>query len=108
MTYEEFQRSINNLKDFIKELEKLNDVLKVLTPTGTCVCEIGHKFIGDYISIVETTLGDSGNLLSWFIFENEFGAKDLSIGIEGLGNYIISNEKDFYEVFKKIYETERN
>ena len=102
MTYEEFQRSMDNLKDFIKELEKLNDVLKVLTPSGTCVCEIGHKFIDDYISIVETALGDKGNSVSWFVFDNEFGSERLSIGIEGSGNYIISDEKEFYEVLQKI------
>lgn len=102
MTYEEFQSSMDNLKEFIKELEKLNDVLKVLSPSGTCICEIGHKFINDYVSVVETALGDKSNSVSWFVFENEFGAKRHSIGIEGSGEYIISNEKEFYEVLQKI------
>lgn len=83
MTYEEFQSSINNLKEFMKELDKLNDVLNVLSPSGTGVCEIGHKFKDDYISLVERSINDISNNVSWFVFDNDFGSRKLTIGLEG-------------------------
>lgn len=102
MTVEEFESSINNLKEFMKELEKLNDVLNVISPTGTCVCEIGGKFIDDYISLVERSINDKDNSVSWFIFDNDFGSRKLSIGLEGVGEYVVSNEKILYEVIQRI------
>lgn len=104
MTYEEFQNSMDNLKEFMKELEKLDDVLKVISPSGTCVCEIGSKFIDDYISLVERSMNDTSNNVSWFVFDNDFGSRKLTIGLEGEGEFIISNEKILYEVIQKINE----
>lgn len=105
MTVEEFESSINNLKEFMKEREKLNDVLKVLSPSGTCVCEIGGKFIDDYISLIERSINDKDNSVSWFVFDNDFGSRKLSIGLEGIGEFIISDEKILYEVIQRINGT---
>lgn len=105
MTYEEFQRSMNNLKEFMKELDKLDDVLKVISPSGTCVCEIGSKFIDDYIYLVERSINDNNNNVSWFVFENDFGSRKLTIGLEGVEEYVISDEKILYEVIQRINET---
>lgn len=105
MTIEEFESSINNLKEFMKERDKLNDVLKVLSPSGTCVCEIGGKFIDDYISLIERSINDKDNSVSWFVFDNDFGSRKLSIGLEGIGEYVISDEKILYEVIQRINGT---
>lgn len=105
MTVEEFESSINNLKEFMKERDKLNDVLKVLSPSGTCVCEIGGKFIDDYISLIERSINDKDNSVSWFVFDNDFGSRKLSIGLEGIGEFIISDEKILYEVIQRINGT---
>jgi aspartate/tyrosine/aromatic aminotransferase len=103
MTYEQFLSSVNNLKAFNKELDKLNDVLQVLSPSGTGTCEIGHKFIDDYISLIELALGDNSNSISWFVFDNEFGKKKLSCYLDGK-EYKIRNEKDMYKFLKKLNE----
>lgn len=105
MTIEEFESSINNLKEFMKERDKLNDVLKVLSPSGTCVCEIGGKFIDDYISLIERSINDKDNSVSWFVFDNDFGSRKLAIGLEGIGEYVISDEKILYEVIQRINGT---
>jgi hypothetical protein len=96
MTYEQFFNSIKNLKDFLLELQKLQDVLDVLSPSGTGVCEIGHKFIDDYISLIEITLGDKDEFVNWFVFENDFGNKNLSCHYQER-EYVIKNEKDMYD-----------
>lgn len=105
MTIEEFESSINNLKEFMKEREKLNDLLNVLSPSGTCVCEIGGKFIDDYISLVERSINDKDKSVSWFVFDNDFGSRKLTIGLEGVGEYVISDEKILYEVLQRMNGT---
>ena len=105
MTVEEFESSINNLKEFMKEREKLDDVLNAISPTGTCVCEIGGKFIDDYISLLELSINDKDNSVSWFVFDNDFGSKKLTIRREGVGEYVISDEKILYEVLQRMNGT---
>jgi hypothetical protein len=105
MTVEEFESSINNLKEFMKEREKLDDVLNAISPTGTCVCEIGGKFIDDYISLLELSINDKDNSVSWFVFDNDFGSKKLTIRREDVGEYVISNEKILYEVLQRMNGT---
>lgn len=103
MTFEEFQYHIDSIKHFINDLDAFDNVLKVISPSGTCVCEIGGKFIDDYITLLEKLLNDNDNSVSWFVFDNKFGEKGLSFYIEGI-EYIIANEKDFYDVIQKISE----
>ena len=105
MTIEEFESSINNLKEFMKEREKLDDVLNAISPSGTCVCEIGGKFIDDYISLLERSINDKNNSVSWFVFDNDFGSRKLTIGLEGVGEYVISDEKILYEVLQRMNGT---
>ena len=105
MTVEEFESSINNLKEFMKEREKLDDVLNAISPSGTCVCEIGGKVIDDYISLLERSINDKNNSVSWFVFDNDFGSRKLTIGLEGVGEYVISDEKILYEVLQRMNGT---
>lgn len=45
MEYKDFYYASHNLKEFIKEQDKLDAVLKVISPSSTGVCEFGNKFI---------------------------------------------------------------
>lgn len=101
ITYKEFERAISDLKSFFKEQEKLDAVLKVISPTSTGVCEFGHSFIDAFIRLGEAALKDEYNWLSWFVFDNEFGAKKLTVSFDGK-DYTIANEKDFYDALVKF------
>lgn len=101
MTYDEFLESMNNIKAFQKELDSLDDVLRVISPSGTCVCEIGHRFIDNYISLVSKNLGDKEEWVSWFIFENQYGARKFTTEFNGI-EYVISDERTFYDFLKLL------
>ena len=75
MTFEQFHEANENLKAYFLEQEKLDAVLKVISPTSTGVCEFGSKFIDDYIKVVEIAMCDEDNWYSWFVFDNDFGRK---------------------------------
>ena len=67
------------------------------------MCEFGNKFIDDYIRVVEISLGDKSNWFSWFIFENDFGKNKMKVKVNNI-EYIIQNEKQFYNVCIKIVQ----
>jgi hypothetical protein len=96
ITYEQFHRAIENLKRFTTEQDKLKSVLQVISPTGTGVVEFGNQFIDDYIDLIELALEHEYGLVSWFIFDNEFGQKNLVINFHGI-EYVISSIRDIYD-----------
>jgi len=101
MEYKDFYEAIQSLKDFIEEQDKLDAVLKVISPTSTGVCEFGNKFIDDYIKIVGIALGDTNQWVSWFVFENEFGKNKLEVKVNDIG-YEISNEREFFDIILNV------
>lgn len=104
MEFKDFLTAINNLRAFFKEQEKLNNVLKVISPTSTGVCEFGNKFIDDYIKVLEIALGDEENWVSWFVFDNQFGEKKFQVKIKDKV-YEIYNELMFYNVCIQLNST---
>jgi len=96
MTYENFHEAIQNLKRFEAEQDKLKSVLQVISPTGTGVVEFGNQFIDDYINVVEQALGHEYGLVSWFVFDNEFGQKNMIVTLDRK-EYIISSIRDIYD-----------
>jgi hypothetical protein len=101
MEYKDFYEAIQSLKDFFKEQDKLDAVLKVISPSSTGVCEFGNVFIDDYIKIVEIALGDTNQWVSWFVFENKFGKNKLEVKVNDIG-YEISNEREFFDIILNV------
>jgi hypothetical protein len=102
MEYKDFFEASISLQNFIKEQDKLNDVLKVISPSSTSVCEFGNTFIDDYIKVVEIALGDTNQWFSWFAFENNFGKNRMVVKVNGK-SYKICDERQFYDVCIKLY-----
>jgi hypothetical protein len=102
MKYKDFYNASDNLKAFIKEQDKLDAVIKVISPTSTGVVEFGNKFIDDYIKVVEIALGDEYNWFSWFVFENDFGKNNMEVQVNG-EEYKISDEKQFFDICIKLH-----
>lgn len=97
MTYENFHEAIQNLKRFMNdEQNKLKSVLQVISPSGTGVVEFGNQFIDDYIDLLEQALGHEYGLVSWFIFDNEFGQKNMIVTLD-CKEYVISSIRDIYD-----------
>ncbi len=101
ITFKQFETAIKDLKAFFQEQQKLDAVLKVISPSGTGVCEFGNEFIDAFIRLGEAGLKDECNFLSWFVFDNDFGKKELK-AILNENEYVITNEKDFYDFMVKL------
>ncbi len=100
---QQFIESIENLKKFLKEREKLQDVIKVISPSSTGVVEIGGEFIDDYIDVMKIAFNDPYNHIDWFVFENDFGENELDVTIDNKETKITSSEI-FYKVMLKDNE----
>lgn len=96
MTYENFHEAIQNLKRFEAEQDKLKQVLQVISPTGTGVVEFGNDFIDNYIDLIELAIGHEYGLVSWFVFDNEFGQKNMIVTLDRK-EYVISSIRDIYD-----------
>lgn len=101
MTLNEFEISISKLKKFFAEKEKLDNITKILTSNNLSSTEFGSRFIDDYISVIEIALGDKNNSVAWFVFDNDFGKKKLTITVQGIPHKI-TNEKKLYKILKLI------
>lgn len=77
LTCEDLEIAINNLQKFFEEQEKLDNIIKVIAPTSTGVVEFGGEFIDAYINLLEKSFDDNFQWISWFIFENDFGRKEM-------------------------------
>lgn len=96
MNLAQFQRAVEKLQAHFEEREKFDELLRFISPTGTNIIEYGSEFIDAYIWAVEIALGDEDNWFSWFVFENDFGAKGMDISIDGVKT-AITDAKIFYE-----------
>jgi hypothetical protein len=102
MEYKDFFEASISLQNFIKEQDKLKDVLKVISPSSTGVCEFGNVFIDDYIRVVEIALGDKNQWFSWFAFDNDFGKNRMVVKVNDKA-YKICDERQFYDVCIKLH-----
>ena len=104
MNLDQFAIANDKLKAFIKEQEKLSNVLKVISPSGTGVVEFGNEFIEDYIRIISISINDYYEWYGWFVFDNDYGRNRLSAYLGGK-QYIIKDCKSFYEFITDINAT---
>src|SRR5882724_9949374 len=91
----QFIDSIENLKNFLNEREKLQNVLDVISPSSTGVVELGGKFIDDYVDLMKITFNDSYNWIDWFVWDNDFGNNELEVTIDKIETKI-TDSKTFY------------
>lgn len=102
MNLVQFEHAVTKLQAHFKERKDLEAALKILAPTGTHTLEFGSWFIDAYIWAVELALGDEDNWFSWFVFENDFGAKGMDISIDGVKT-AITDATIFYEtVYRRV------
>jgi hypothetical protein len=104
MTLDQFAIANDKLKAYRKQQEKLDEVLKVISPSGTGVVEFGNEFIQDYIKIVSIAINDPECWYEWFVYDNNYGRNRLTAQINKK-DFIIKDCKSFYEFMVEINAT---
>lgn len=98
MTYPEFETALECLRRFEQERQKLEEVIKVISPTSTGVVEFGGQFMEDYIALLSLAVGDENNCwINWYVFECDFGANPHAAHINGK-EIIVDSPQKLYDI----------
>lgn len=73
ITREQFIEKMQVLLDWDKEKEKLQNVVELLCPSSYTMVEFGSTFTAEYIKLLSMMVGDEGDWIDWYIYENDFG-----------------------------------
>ncbi len=104
LTFEQFDFHINSIKSqYQKELKISNCLTELDMFSDHVYLSISEYLIDNYISLIETTMNDpdnddSGSWIKWFIYENDFGNKKMSVTCGKYKDKKVKNNKDIYNV----------
>jgi len=84
MEYREFESYMLILQINITKEHELNKHLKNLNiiDDGMYINLVDGNFIDAYINILSVAMKDYNEYIAWFVFENDFGKKQLSAGYD--------------------------
>ena len=95
LTREEFKECMQKIQESFKQVDKfVNDIAKYF---DSYIFELGYELVNDQINILEIAMKDSNYWIDWFIYENEWGKRQLEVGYNNKTRKI-KNVTDLYEL----------
>jgi hypothetical protein len=79
MKYKDFLKCMNDIKEFRKESDTLNEHLSAICEGSFAYCEVGGKLLDSYISVLEKLVNDNGEWIQYFVYECNFGENPLEV-----------------------------
>ena len=100
-TLKEFEFYVSRIKELRENADKFSDALDIFTDERT-PCINGREE-GLMVELLEKLMGDTFNLISWWIYDKEWGARNLDYKIKGK---VIKTKtiKDLYNLLMITYE----
>lgn len=98
VSFVEFEQLLKPIVKFFEDCDNVNDALETIFPSSYVLMEHGNELLEYYIDLVERYLELDNQWISWFVFDNEFGKKKLTID----DNVIDSFEK-FFEILLTLF-----
>ena len=80
MDKQSFKKYMGEIKKFDEESDAFN--AHVRTMFGG-MCEVGFHLMDSYCSLLSEAVGDSGEWVAWYCFDNDFGTKKFEAGYNG-------------------------
>lgn len=100
MDYKEFELAFEPIEQFAKENELANQAVKHLCGSSHAVHDVGCFLMDAYINLLAKSVGDEGNWISWYVFENNFGKGDLTASVKGGRMKKVDTLKKLYNFIK--------
>lgn len=101
MEYNKFKEYLKYIKDFLDDQKKLDNVINVISPGSFERCEFGDNFLDGFIKLLSDSIGDTNDFLYWFIIENDFGNKKLTVTLNDIP-YVIDDDVTFWIYLNKF------
>jgi hypothetical protein len=73
-----FAYYVDAIKKFNEESNTFNDHIKAISSGG--FSDHGFTFLDRYIELLSEAVGDTGDWIAWYCFDNEFGANKWKAG----------------------------
>ena len=81
MDKQSFKKYMAEIKRFDTESNTLNDHFRAMTDGG--FCEVGYWLQSSFCDLLSEALGDDEAWVSWYCFDNDFGAKKFEAKYDG-------------------------
>jgi len=94
----EFNQAINSLKSFKEIKRNISNNLRTLCNDFT-VIDFTYVFEDAYIHLIELAMNDKSGWIDWFIYENDFGKKEMAAGYDTVVKPIKNND-DLYDLMQ--------
>lgn len=95
----EFNQAMNSLKSFREIKRNVSNNLRTLCSDFTEIDFI-NVFEDDYIHLIELAMNDKSGWIDWFIYENDFGKKEMTAGYDDTVVKPIKNNDDLYDLMQ--------
>lgn len=94
----EFNQAMNSLKSFREIKRNISNNLRTLCSDFT-VIDFTNVFEDSYIHLIELAMNDKTGWIDWFIYENDFGKKEMTAGYDTVVKPIKNND-DLYDLMQ--------
>jgi hypothetical protein len=92
-----FEQICKTIKAFFEEKELINNLIEKVSD-GYAFCTVGDKLLDDYISTIDSFIGEDSDWFSWFVYENDLGNNEFKVATDK-GEYIVDSYEVFYDLF---------
>ena len=72
---------MNAIKRYNTESDELNKHIKAIAQGA--FCEVGYNLLDVFTNLLSEAIGDEDEMVSWYVFDNDFGARGFKAGREG-------------------------
>lgn len=90
MTADEFVDTMDALKEFLEERGE---------------SALGDRFVEMYVNVVEMAVGDCARMVTWFVYENDFGKRGLEAWFDDKPIKITTALQLYYFVLRREENT---
>lgn len=99
MTPKKLDELLEPIKNYLDKCREASKALEILSPNSFICVDFASDLLNAYINAISREIGDYSNetWLEWFIWENDFGNKNLSVTVAG-EEIVIKNTADLLMV----------
>lgn len=96
ISYGEFYKYMEAIEEYLLEFDNVNDALSKMCPDSYAMITIGTKLLDSYIELVEELVGDETGLISYFVFDCDFGKEPKQVIVNDV-TFIFDSVYTVYE-----------
>jgi hypothetical protein len=107
LTITDFYTIIDNIRRHLEEISRLDNGLSLIMNDDDIYSGFGGKLLDNYIDLLVFIFDDRSELITWYVFENEFGKQKLKTEINGKEVSIDNTDELFRQLYFQMKRSKR-